>query len=173
MLGSCEAAFDRSDYSNPSVAPETIPTYEAEFGLVASETEQPDDQRKSWLFKSNNPFLKARNVISLQKVFAVEAGSSTFYLVAEKVAGEAEFSASDKTLTLVFIPKAYGAISSSSATAAPTTTVSNTVGNGQAAPQSLRSNSVSSTEAEIAKLKAEMDDLRSLLQQVAADKNKQ
>ncbi len=173
VLGSCEAAIDLTGASQTTVAPGTVPTYSADFGVVASETEQPGDQRKTWLVRAVDPFLQASNVISVQKVFSVGAGTSTFYLVAERTAGDAEFAASDQTLTLVYIPKAYGAISSSSATAAPTTTVSGTVGISKASSISAVANPGNSTDAEIAKLKVEINELRSLLQQVAADRNKQ
>lgn len=168
VLGSCEAAFDRTSSNVESANPSIIPTYAAEFGVVADETEQVDDQRKSWLIRGVEPFLQAKNVISLQKVFAVEAGSSTFYLVAERTAGDAEFTASDKTLTLVFIPKAYGEVGSTS-----TSAVASTIGVGKAASNSAPTKTVIGAETEISKLKTEVNELRSLLQQVIADRNKQ
>lgn len=173
VLGSCEASFDLNGSDITAAAPGTIPTYAAEFGVVANESEQPDDQRKSWLIRGIEPFLQAKNVISLQKVFAVEAGASTFYLVAERTAGDAEFTASEKTLTLVFIPTAYGDISSTSTTAAPTTAVSSAVGVSKAASKTVLSTTGNGSNSEIARLKTEINELRSLLQQVVAEKNKQ
>ena len=171
VLGSCEAAVDLSESSIATATPGTIPTYSAEFGLVASATAQPDDQHKSWLIKAVEPFLKARNVISLQKVFSVEAGPSTFYMVAKRTAGDAEFTGSEKTLTLVFIPKAYGEISSSSTTASASSILSNSA-IGKASTVVRGSNGGDSADSEIAKLKIEVNELRSLLQQVVADRNK-
>ncbi|MGB5105842.1 MAG: hypothetical protein WBP29_15240 [Candidatus Zixiibacteriota bacterium] len=174
VIGSCQASLDLTESEVATMAPGTIPTYTAEFGITSSETQQPTDQRRAWSITGVEPFRKASNVVSLQKVFSVGAGESTFYLMAERTSGDADFEASGKTLSLVFIPRAYGEIGASArigniggTTNSPAVSMSNYT--------SVNGLSVGSdnSASEIQKLRAEVSELKTMLLQVTAAGKKQ
>lgn len=159
VMASCEAALDHEDEDFQSAVYPAVPTFTAEFGVSSSASELPADQHKRWSITNVEPYYRARNVISVQKVFSVAAGSSTFYFLGKQTEGNKTFTAEDKTITLVFIPKAYGEVSASNAsgrlaTAAPV----------EVKPASVTTSSPSAG-SEIAQLKAEVAEMRALLKQ--------
>ncbi len=171
VLGSCEAKLDLTDVTIDSDS-RIVRTYSAEFGVAANSAELPADQQKNWMIKAIDPFRVAQNVISVHKVFSVAAGTASFYFLARRTAGEVDFEASEKTLTLVFIPKAYGEISSNERgnrqVLTPATTPALQPNQG-----SVNRVATGNSVTEVAELRAEVAELRALLQQVVADSKKQ
>lgn len=168
VLGSCQASLDLESSSSENFSPNTIHTYASEFGVSSSATELPDDQHKLWSIKSVDPFRKASNVISVNKVFEVGPGISTFYLLAQRTEGDVDFSAENKTLTLVFIPKAYGAVSGTD----PGSELIQSNGNENQNTTNVSAKTSSSEKDEIARLRSEVAELRSMLQQAIAATSK-
>lgn len=67
------------------------------------------DQDKAWQINGAAPGGTYRSVVSCQKIFPVSAGTKRFYLLGRNVTGNNPV-AHNRTLSLVFIPKAYGTV---------------------------------------------------------------
>jgi len=81
----------------------------ASFGVSdTSATFGGTDQIKDWSTPSSAPAGTYRSVITAQKIFAVSAGSRTFYLIGDLIGGS--ITVRGMTLSLVFIPSAYGTV---------------------------------------------------------------
>ncbi len=174
VIASCQATLDLTEADATTVSPDIVPTYTAQFGVSASSSEQPDDQHRAWSFTAVEPFRKTSSVISLQKVFSVGAGESTFYLKAKRTEGSKNFAASGKTITLVFIPKAYGDIAASSSFGTTNTvTPARTASVGNVQPRAGLMVGTDDSTSEIERLRSEVNELKAMLMQLSADSKKQ
>lgn len=154
VIGSCQVDVVHSGGGNST----------AEFGV----SNQPDmldsDQQKEWTIAGIQASATYRNVISAQKVFPVTAGTSTFYLLGRRIEGVSGFKAYDKTLSLIFVPMAYGSVSG-------TATIEASAGS---QPTSIATRStVTAGAGEIDRLRAEVAELRRLLESTAQNGAKQ
>ncbi len=163
VLASCEAALDYASEDLEGAAPTVIPTFTAAFGVSDSPSELPAGQQKRWSIKEVEPFYRARNVISVQGLFSVAAGPATFYFLGTQIEGPEVFTSEQKSITLVFIPKAYGEVSATAMSSAshPATGQGTATLSGESAGAGVRNG----TNSEIARLKSEMAEMRVLLQQ--------
>lgn len=171
VLASCEATLDLTNEDFSNLDARTYRNYAAEFGVSQNSSELPDDQHKSWSIRAIDPFRRAQNVMAAQKVFSVGAGSTTFYFLSKKTEGEGEFSASEKTVSLIFVPKAYGAIGSGADRFGQVSPATGATANASSL-ETVNRAAIESDHSELAKLKAEIAELRSLLQQIVAGSQK-
>jgi hypothetical protein len=80
----------------------------------------PDDQRKYVVLSSNAPSGSYSIPVASQKIFPVNAGSNTFYLLAGKqFSSDGGFKVNAVSLSVVFFPTSYGAVSANSVQRAP------------------------------------------------------
>jgi hypothetical protein len=168
VMGSCQANINHHEHSTSS----------AEFGVSDQAGSFCWDQHKNWTIPDDLEGGNYSNVISAQKIFSVPAGTKSFWFLAHKVCG-GTMSAVDKTLSLVFIPKAYGTVQSLTATGSPDApmdpqsvnaltavghpmmSASNSVATGQS--DIALSNRIAIQEREIAALKMQLSTLQSMM----------
>ena len=81
-------------------------TSSANFGVSRSSTTFPEAQEVLFYVHSGMPSGWFDRVVTVHCLFPVAAGTSTFYFLGEENSND--FTAYDKSLTLVFIPSAYG-----------------------------------------------------------------
>lgn len=154
VIGSCQADVAHSGGGNST----------AEFGVSNQPNMLDSDQEKEWTIAGIQASATYRNVISAQKVFPVTAGTSTFYLLGRRIEGSSSFKAYNKTLSLIFVPTAYGSVSGS--------TMLQTAADPQSAAIAARPVTVSAP-SEIEQLRAEVAELRRLLETDAQNGAKQ
>lgn len=68
------------------------------------------DQNKVWETPNSAPSGSYYNILSAQKIFPVSAGPHTFNILAGRISGSGSILITDLTLSLVFIPTAYGTV---------------------------------------------------------------
>lgn len=133
----------------------------------------PPDQNKRWTVPGNSANSLNRNTISAGKIFAVTAGEETFHMLAMRTEGADDFLISQMTLSLVFIPRAYGVVSGAefvpdmANTAAASAKPGNSPGVMIARKSATRTETRTELErqaAEIASLKEQVAELKQLLQ---------
>ncbi len=163
VLASCEAALDYVGEDLEGAAPTVIPTFTAAFGVSDSPSELPANQQKRWSIKEVEPFYRARNVISVQGLFSVAAGPATFYFLGTQIEGPEVFTSEQKSITLVFIPKAYGEVSATATIGATDPARGSGVSNRLAGLSTAASQT--DTDSEITRLRGEIAEMRVLLQQ--------
>jgi len=127
------------------------------------------DQSKRWTVPGNTANSMNRNVISVAKIFAVTSGPHAFYLLGQRTEGDDDFSASKSTLSLVYIPKAYGLVSGAEASQSASTSTANARKIGDSAVATVAAKSATATELErqareIATLKEQLTEIKALLQ---------
>jgi len=81
------------------------------FGVSETGTALDDDQQKVWTIPSGAPTGTQHVSLAAQKTFPVTLGNHTFHLAAIDAAGPSSKLISDVTLSAVFIPTSYGAVS--------------------------------------------------------------
>ncbi len=163
VLASCEASLDYVGEDVEGAAPTTIPTFTAEFGVSDNSSELPAGQQKRWSITNVEPFYRARNVISVQGLFSVAAGPATFYFLGTQIEGPEVFTSEQKSLTLIFIPKAYGEVSATAMVGASNPAIGE--GKAEYLAGSTGARIQSETHSEIERLKSEIAEMRVLLQQ--------
>ncbi len=143
-------------------------------GITDTPGSLPADQQKRWTVY--NGWEKTaqlhRNVISLYRIFPVTAGENSFYMLGQRTEGNHDFKISKSTMSLIFIPKAYGVIDGAeqditARVQTPTGPAQMPVGGGSAQQFGTQ---LSQQAAEIAVLKAELAELKSLVQTKVAEK---
>ena len=101
--------------------------------------------------------------VTVQAIFTVFGGNSTFYLLGDENAGS--FQTTKRQLSILYVPTAYGTVSVPGPAAI--------VGNGQSvvSPESREAEAVhrARVEREMAAMQAQMDEMRRNLEQVQAE----
>lgn len=77
-------------------------------GVSESNSSLDSDQQRQWTIPSNAPSAIYREIISTQKIFPVNAGSTTFYMVGDKLSGASDFFVTHITMSSLFFPTTYG-----------------------------------------------------------------
>jgi hypothetical protein len=81
------------------------------FGVSESATSLDADQAKEWVIASGVPSGTQRHIMSAQKIFPASAGNNTYHLSAIDAGGNSGKSIADMTISVIFIPTAYGSVS--------------------------------------------------------------
>lgn len=108
----------------------------------------------------------------VQGVFDVTAGSHTFYFLGELSSGTGSASMNETSLTLVFIPTSYGMVDSSLDGPSGDDAVSKSMNDDAGALMSdadLKKEWVESVEHNQARMKAEIDDLKKLIEKMESE----
>lgn len=130
------------------------------FGLSTAEDSAPSNQDLDLLVPPEAPTAGYKQPISHSAVFPVSAGATTFYVVAQTLAGS--FDIADGQLTALFVPTAYGNVQ--------TLTKSRTTGDESPGPgrtyseADVQAERTAAIAANQARLEAELSDLRARIE---------
>ncbi|MCH9032526.1 MAG: hypothetical protein IIB00_09755, partial [candidate division Zixibacteria bacterium] len=77
---------------------------------LSQSTTQPTGHQKNIVWPSTYPTGTVRMIVSVNHIFSVGSGNQTVNIVTDRGTGDPTYFVDDKTLSLIFIPTAYGTV---------------------------------------------------------------